>query len=189
MKKILVLITFLALAAFAQNNDTIEPEKKLQRPVYSFQTGAFGLSFWSNYKDKDNNPEQDKVTAFPLIRYGRIWEMTTHGAITSITTWHAEFGKNWELEGNVLVGGRYSFLDEAVSPFVGAGLGIGVQFDTFFDDWVGAFGMCLGGEASLNFFHNSSVQLEVGVAFNILATKVDFGKSFKSWNIYFGVNY
>ena len=45
MKKILVLISFLVLAAFAQNNDTIEPEKKLQRPVYSFQTAAFGLSF------------------------------------------------------------------------------------------------------------------------------------------------
>jgi hypothetical protein len=49
--------------------------------------------------------------------------------------------------------------------------------------------MCLGGEVGLNFFHNSAVQLEAGFGFNILATKVDFKKSFKSWNLFFGVNY
>ena len=189
MKKILVLISFLVLAAFAQNYDTIEPEKKLQRPVYSFQTAAFGLAFWSNYKDEAKNPEKDKVTAFPLIRYGHIWEMTTHGAITTITNWHAEFGTDWELEGNMLIGGRYSPLDDVVSPFVGAGIGLGFQVDAFFDDWIGAFGMCLGGEVGLNFFHNSAVQLEAGFGFNILATKVDFSKSFKSFNLFFGVNY
>ncbi len=189
MKKILLLLTFLALAAFAQNYDTIEPEKKLQRPVYNFQTAAFGFSFWSNYHDDEKNPEKDYVTAFPLIRYGRIWEMTTHGAITALTTWHAEFGTDWELQGTMTVGGRFSPLDEVVSPFIGAGIGIGIQIDAFMDDWVGAFGLCLGGEAGLNFFHTSAVQLEVGVGFNILATKVDFGKSFKSWNIFFGVNY
>ena len=61
MKKILLLVTFLALAAFAQGNTT-EPERTLQRPVYSFQTAAFGFGFWSNYKDEVKNPEKDKVT-------------------------------------------------------------------------------------------------------------------------------
>ena len=84
---------------------------------------------------------------------------------------------------------RVSLLDDVVSPFVSAGIGLGFQVDAVFDDWIGAFGMCLGGEVGLNFFHNSAVQLEAGFGFNILATKVDFSKSFKSFNLFFGVNY
>jgi len=192
MKKILVLITFLALAAFAQSNTTA-PERTLQRPVYSFQTAAFGFGFWSNYKDAEKNPEKDHVTAFPLIRYGHIWEMTTHGAITAISTWQAEFGKTWEVHGNMLVGGRYSFIEEIVSPFVGGGIGLGLQFDSHFKDWDfgerWALGMSLGGEVGVNFFHNSALQLEVGFGFDVVAAKADFGKSWKSWNLFFGINY
>ena len=192
MKKILILITFLALAAFAQSN-TAEPERTLQRPVYSFQTVAFGFGFWSNYEDEVKNPKKDYVTAFPLIRYGHIWEMTTHGAITAISTWNFEFGKIWEVHGNVLVGGRYSFLDEIVSPFIGAGPGLGMQLDSHFEDWNfgerWALGMSLGGEVGASIFHNSAIQLEVGFGFDVIASKVDFGKSYKSWNLFFGVNY
>ena len=192
MKKILILITFLALAAFAQSN-TAEPERTLQRPVYSFQTVAFGFGFWSNYEDEVKNPKKDHVTAFPLIRYGHIWEMTTHGAITAISTWNFEFGKIWEVHGNVLVGGRYSFLDEIVSPFIGAGLGLGMQLDSHFEDWNfgerWALGMSLGGEVGASIFHNSAIQLEVGFGFDVIASKVDFGKSYKSWNLFFGINY
>ena len=192
MKKILILITFLALAAFAQSN-TAEPERTLQRPVYSFQTVAFGFGFWSNYEDEVKNPKEDYVTAFPLIRYGHIWEMTTHGAITAISTWNFEFGKIWEVHGNVLVGGRYSFLDEIVSPFIGAGLGLGMQLDSHFEDWNfgerWALGMSLGGEVGASIFHNSAIQLEVGFGFDVIASKVDFGKSYKSWNLFFGINY
>lgn len=192
MKKILILITFLTLAAFAQSN-TAEPERTLQRPVYSFQTVAFGFGFWSNYEDEVKNPKKDYVTAFPLIRYGHIWEMTTHGAITAISTWNFEFGKIWEVHGNVLVGGRYSFLDEIVSPFIGAGLGLGMQLDSHFEDWNfgerWALGMSLGGEVGASIFHNSAIQLEVGFGFDVIASKVDFGKSYKSWNLFFGINY
>ena len=192
MKKILILITFLALAAFAQSN-TAEPERTLQRPVYSFQTVAFGFGFWSNYEDEVKNPKKDYVTAFPLIRYGHIWEMTTHGAITAISTWNFEFGKIWEVHGNVLVGGRYSFLDEIVSPFIGAGLGLGMPLDSHFEDWNfgerWALGMSLGGEVGASIFHNSAIQLEVGFGFDVIASKVDFGKSYKSWNLFFGINY
>ena len=192
MKKILILITFLALAAFAQSN-TAEPERTLQRPVYSFQTVAFGFGFWSNYEDEVKNPKKDYVTAFPLIRYGHIWEMTTHGAITAISTWNFEFGKIWEVHGNVLVGGRYSFLDEIVSPFIGAGLGLGMQLDSHFEDWNfgerWALGMSLVGEVGASIFHKSAIQLEVGFGFDVIASKVDFGKSYKSWNLFFGINY
>ena len=194
MKKILLLISILVLSAFAQSeSNTSAPERSLQRPVYSFQTAAFGFGFWSNYEDKVTNPEKDYVTAFPLIRYGHIWEMTTHGAITALTTWNFDFGENWEIHGNMLVGGRYSFLDEMVSPFIGGGLGIGMQFDSHFEEWnfgeAWAFGLSLGGEVGVNFFHNSALQLEVGFGFDVIASKVDFGKSYKSWNLFFGINY
>lgn len=192
MKKILLLVTFLALAAFAQGNTT-EPERTLQRPVYSFQTAAFGFGFWSNYKDDVKNPEKDKVTAFPLIRYGHIWEMTTHGAVTAISTWNFEFGKTWEVHGSMLLGGRYSFLEEIVSPFIGAGLGLGLQFDSHFKDWDfgerWALGLSMGGEVGLSIFHNSSLQLEVGFGYDIVCSKADFGKSFDTFNLFFGVNY
>ena len=193
MKKILVLISFLVLAAFAQNNDTIEPEKKLQRPVYSFQTAAFGLSFWRNWEDSEKNTSQDKEMGFPLIRYGHIWEMTTHGAITAISTWNFTFGEGWQIHGNMLLGGRYSFVDDDVSPFIGGGLGLGLQFDSHFDDWDfgerWALGMSFGGEVGASIFHNSSVQLEVGFGFDIVASGVDFKKSFSSFNLFFGINY
>jgi len=192
MKKILILISFIALAAFAQGN-TAEPERALQRPVYSFQTFAFGFGFWSNYEDEVKNPVKDHVTAFPLIRYGHIWEMTTHGAITVISTWQAEFGKTWEVHGNILGGGRYSFLNEIISPFVGAGIGIGLQLDSHFDDWnfgeKYAIGLSLGGELGVSIFHNSSLQLEVGVGYDIIASKADFGRSYDSVNLFFGINF
>ena len=197
MKKIFVLISFLVLAAFAQENTTA-PERTLQRPVYSFQTAAFGLGFWSNWEheviagDKIVKHE-DNVTAFPLIRYGHIWEMTSHGAITAISTWNFKFGEDWEVHGNMLLGGRYSFLDEMVSPFLGAGVGIGMQLDSHFDEWDfgerWALGMSFGGEVGASIFHNSSVQLEVGFGFDIVASGVDFKKSFSSFNLFFGINY
>jgi hypothetical protein len=193
MKKIIILISFLVLAAFAQSESTSAPERTLQRPVYSFQTAAFGLGFWSNWEDKEKNPDKDHVTAFPLIRYGHIWEMTTHGAITTISTWNFKFGDGWEVHGNMLLGGRYSFLDEMVSPFIGAGIGLGMQLDSHFDDWDfgerWALGMSFGGEVGASIFHNSSVQLEVGFGFDIVAAGVDFKKSFSSFNLFFGINY
>ncbi|MBQ2559162.1 MAG: hypothetical protein II565_00990 [Fibrobacter sp.] len=193
MKKILILISFLALAAFAQGEYTSAPERTLQRPVYSFQTLAFGLAFWSNWEEVGVNDEKDHVTAFPLVRYGHIWEMSTHGAITAISSWHFEFGKTWEVHGNMLFGGRYSILEEIVSPFIGAGIGIGMQLDSHFDDWDfgerWALGLSLGGEVGASIFHNSALQLEVGFGFDIIASKVDFGKSFTSFNLFFGINY
>ena len=63
MKKILLLISILVLSAFAQSeSNTSAPERSLQRPVYSFQTAAFGFGFWSNYEDKVANPEKDYVS-------------------------------------------------------------------------------------------------------------------------------
>ena len=192
MKKIFVLISFLVLSAFAQN-ETVAPEKTLQRPIYNFQTAAFGFGFWSNWEDSEKNPEKDNVTAFPLIRYGHIWEMTTHGSITLLSTWNAEFGKSWEVHGCVLGGGRFSFLDDVVSPFVGGGIGLGMQLDSHFDKWnFGeryAFGFAFGFEAGVSIFHNFSFQLEVGVGYDIVASKVDFGKSFDSINLFFGIDY
>ena len=192
MKKILVLISFLVFTAFAQG-ETTSPERTLQRPVYSFQTAAFGLGFWSNYKDAEKNPTKDKVTAFPLIRYGHIWEMTTHGAITTISTWNFEFGKSWEVHGNMLLGGRYSPLEEMVSPFIGAGIGLGMQLDSHFEDWNygerWAVGMSVGGEIGPSIFHNSALQLEVGFGFDIIATGIDFKRSYSSFNLFFGINY
>ncbi len=192
MKKILLLISFLVLSAFAQG-ETTSPERTLQRPVYSFQTAAFGLGFWSNYSDAETNPSKDKVTAFPLIRYGHIWEMTSHGAITAISTWNFEFGKSWEVHGNMLLGGRYAPLEEMVSPFIGAGIGLGLQLDSHFDEWNygerWALGMSIGGEIGASIFHNSAIQLEVGFGFDIVATGIDFKRSFSSFNLFFGINY
>jgi hypothetical protein len=197
MKKILVLISLLVLSAFAQY-ETSAPERVLQRPVYNFQTAAFGLAFWSNWERKvtvgdETFKHEDDVTAFPLIRYGHIWEMTTHGAITAISTWNFEFGKTWEVHGNVLFGGRYTFLEEMVSPFIGAGIGLGMQLDSHFDEWNfgerWAIGLSLGGEVGASIFHNSALQLEVGLGFDVIASKVDLGKSFTSVNLFFGINY
>ena len=119
--------------------------------------------------------------------------MTTHGAVTAISTWNFEFGKTWEVHGSMLLGGRYSFLEEIVSPFIGGGLGLGLQFDSHFKDWDfgerWALGLSMGGEVGLSIFHNSSLQLEVGFGYDIVCSKADFGKSFDTFNLFFGVNY
>ncbi len=191
MKKILVLISFLALAAFAQSN-TIEPERALQRPVYNFNTFAMGISFWSNYEKSGVNDKKDHETGF-LFRFGRIWEMTNHGAITALSHINASLGDTWEVHGNMLLGGRYSILESDICPFVGGGAGVGLQFDSHFDDWdfgeKYAVGMSFGFEVGATIFHNSSLQLEVGFGYDIVASGLDFKKSFDSFNLFFGLNY
>ncbi len=68
-----------------------------------------------------------------------------------------------------------------------------MQLDSHFEDWNfgerWALGMSLGGEVGASIFHNSAIQLEVGFGFDVIASKVDFGKSYKSWNLFFGINY
>jgi hypothetical protein len=195
MKKILVLISFLVLSAFAQNENAnvTDSERTLQRPAYSFQTFAVGFSVWHNWEDSEKNPKRDWNTALPLIRYGHIWEMTTNGAITAISTFHLCAGEDWELHGNMLLGGRYSFLETMVSPFIGAGFGVGMQIDNHFEDWDfgerWAIGMSFGGEIGVNLFHNSTRQLEVGIGYDYVTSGKDFGKGFGSFNFFFGINY
>ena len=49
--------------------------------------------------------------------------------------------------------------------------------------------MSMGGEVGLSIFHNSSLQLEVGFGYDVVCSKADFGKSFDTFNLFFGVNY
>lgn len=204
MKKIILILSFLALSAFAQDEVSTANEAPAQseqtaqqttreRPIYSFQTFAAGLSFWHNWEDESSNPKLDWTTEL-LVRYGHIWEMTTHGAITAITTHHTNFDfEKWEAHGNFLLGGRYSFLNEIVSPFVGLGLGVGYQIDFHFEDWdFGerfSAGMSVGGEVGISIFHNSAVQLELGFGYSYTAAGVNFSKGFGSFDLFFGINY
>lgn len=204
MKKILLILSFLALSAFAQdeyatsNEGSAQSEQASQqasreRPLYSFQTAAMGVSFWHNWEDESSNPKRDWTTEL-FVRYGHIWEMTPHGAITALTTHHTSFDFDaYEVHGNFLLGGRYSILDGIVSPFIGLGLGVGYQVDFHFEDWdfgeKYAVGMSFGGEIGVTIFHNSTVQLEAGFGYSRTASKFDFGRGFGAFELFFGLNY
>ena len=64
----------------AKNTDD-DPLPAPKRPTYNFSSFGLGIGIWHNYEDSKENPKRDWDQGV-VFHYGRIWEMTTHGAIT-----------------------------------------------------------------------------------------------------------
>jgi len=217
MKKIFAVIAFaLVGAAFAQEaaskenvttgpyepvanevtqakNTDDDPLPAPKRPAYNFRSLGIGACVWHNYHDRKSNPKKDWDQGL-AIHYARIWEMTTHGAITFInnsSVSYEELDANWQTHTTALIGGRFFFADKVFSPFLGAGLGVGLQIDGHFDNFTDGFAVGPAGalEGGLIIFRTSTTQLELGVSYDVLLDGFDFGRHFGSFDFYVAINY
>ena len=76
----------------------------------------------------------------------------------------------WQWHETFLLGGRFFPSTGVVTPFLGAGIGLGIQFDDHYYDADEGFAIGLAGGAELGviFFRNSATQLELGLAWDAL---------------------
>lgn len=163
---------------------------KAKRPTYNFKSYGLGVSVWHNWEDSKINPKRDWSQGF-VFHYGRIWELTEHGAITLMDNSQFSWGDGeFQWSEVARIGGRYYFTDDVISPFLGGGIGLGFQWDTHMSgDDVFAFGFAGGLEAGLTIFKTSQTQLEIGCSYDFVTDYIDFGELFGSFNFYVAVNF
>jgi len=96
--------------------------------------------------------------------------------------WHETF----------LIGGRFFPSTGVLTPFIGAGIGLGIQTDDHYYDGDESFaiGLAAGAELGIIFFRNSSVQLEIGAAWDALWDGFEsFDRRFGAGSFYVAINY
>lgn len=174
--------------------DTLEKK----RPTRNYNGFGLGVALWHNYDytaDSDNEDDKDVdrdwSSAF-VIHYARIFEVSNHAAITMQANADMVFGKGWEIHGVFLIGGRYYIQSGEVSPYFGAGIGLGAQYDNHYAEVSEYFALGIAGgvEAGIVFFRNSAMQLELGATWDALWDGFsDFGRRFGAGSLYIAINY
>lgn len=161
-----------------------------KRPTRNYVSYGLGMAMWHNWEDEEQNPKMDWDQAF-VFHYGRIFETSPHGAITIMNNMNISFGDYFQWHETFLIGGRYFVSTGAISPYVGGGIGLGLQTDEhFYGDEDFAFGLAGGMELGLVCFRNSAVQLEVGLAWDALWDGFDaFEQRFGAGTFYIAINY
>ncbi|MCQ2063036.1 MAG: hypothetical protein MJY99_06825 [Fibrobacter sp.] len=160
-----------------------------KRPTRNYKSYGIGAAFWHNWKDKDDNPNRDWELAVAL-HVGRIYEATPYGAMTLNNNFNISFS-DFELQDVLLIGGRYMFSQGAVTPYVGGGFGLGLQFDWHLDggDKYG-IGLATGLETGIICFRNSERQLEIGATYHVMWDGFDdFDRRFGAGSLYIALNY
>ena len=176
-----------------------------KRPTRNYVSYGLGMAAWHNYKfisdackDGDiddcvyeSNPKMDWEQAF-VFHYARIFEVIPQAAITIVNNMNMSFGDEWEWHETFLIGGRWFPSTGTITPFLGAGLGLGIQIDGhYYDEEEGfAIGLAGGAELGVIFFRNSATQLEVGFAWDALWDGFDsFDRRFGAGSFYIAINY
>jgi hypothetical protein len=174
-------------------------EKPLEkRPTRNYNGFGLGVALWHNYdysrdttnKD-DKDVDRDWSTSF-VFHYARIFEVSNHAAITLLNNMDMVFGKGWQIHETFLIGGRYYIQSGAVSPYFGAGIGLGGQFDNHYAEFSEYFAIGIAGgvEAGVVFFRNSAMQLELGAAWDALWDGFEsFDRRFGAGSLYIAINY
>lgn len=179
-------------------NSGEDPNDKFahKRPTRNYVSYGLGMANWHNYDFRDKKDERKNVNwdweQALVLHYARIFETAPHGAITIVNNMNLSFGDEWEWHETFLIGGRYFFSTGALTPYVGAGIGIGVQMDEHYYDFDESFAIGLAGGAELGviFFRNSSVQLELGLAWDVLWDGFEaFDRRFGAGSLYIAINY
>lgn len=160
-----------------------------KRPTRNYVSYGLGVALWHNWED-DYNTSMDWDMGF-VFHYGRIFETTPHGAITIMNNMNMSFGDEWQWHEAFLIGGRYFFSTGSVSPYAGAGIGLGLQSDEHMDtDNEFAIGLAGGLEMGLVCFRNSATQLEIGLAWDTMWDGFEaFDHRFGAGSFYIAINY
>lgn len=174
--------------------DTLEKK----RPTRNYNGFGLGVALWHNYdytadpdNEDDKDVDRDWSTAF-VVHYARIFEVSNHAAITMVNNANMVFGKGWQIHETFLIGGRYYIQPGAVSPYFGAGIGLGAQFDNHYAEFSEYFavGVAGGAEAGIVFFRNSAMQLELGATWDALWDGFEsFSRRFGAGSLYIAINY
>ena len=177
-----------------------------KRPTRNYVSYGLGAALWHNYdfKDKsckqyanaddchkDRDVERSWEQAF-VFHYARIFEVIPQAAITIVDNMNISFGDEWEWHEVFLLGGRFFPSTGVVTPFLGAGVGLGIQIDDrYYDsDESFAIGLAAGAELGVIFFRNSATQLEVGLAWDALWDGFEsFDRRFGAGSLYIAINY
>lgn len=184
---------------------TVEYEEKpapdtlgAKRPTRNYNSFGLGVALWHDYDysaDPDNEDDKDvdrRWRATFVFHYARVFEVSTSAAITITNNVNAVVTDGWEIHDAFLIGGRYYIQSGSVSPYIGAGLGLGFQFDNRYEeiDEYLAFGIACGAEAGVVFFRNSTMQLELGATWDAVWDGFSsFDRRFGSGSIYIALNY
>ena len=177
-----------------------------KRPTRNYVSYGLGMALWSNYDftdkscdqysnsedcHKDRDVDAEWVQSF-VFHYARIFEVIPQAAITIVNNMNISFGDEWEWHDAFLIGGRWFPSTGVATPFLGLGIGLGIQEDGHYYDSNEAFAIGLAGDAELGviFFRNSATQLEVGAAFDAVWDGFEsFDRRFSAFSFYVAINY
>ena len=177
-----------------------------KRPTRNYVSYGLGAAMWHNYdfvdkscnqytnsddchRDRDVKGDWDQAFVF---HYARIFEVIPQAAITIVNNMNIAFGDEWEWHETFLLGGRFFPSTGAITPFLGAGLGLGIQVDDHYYDSDESFaiGLATGAELGVIFFRNSAIQLELGLAWDVLWDGFEsFDRRFGAGSFYIAINY
>lgn len=174
--------------------DTLEKK----RPTRNYNGFGLGVALWHNYdytadpdNEDDKDVDRDWSTSF-VFHYARIFEVSNYAAITMVNNVNMVFGKGWQIHEAFMIGGRYYIQPGAVSPYFGAGIGLGAQYDNHYAEFSEYFavGVAGGVEAGIVFFRNSAMQLELGATWDALWDGFEsFSRRFGAGSLYIAINY
>lgn len=174
-----------------------------KRPTRNYVSYGLGAALWHNYDFTEKDCKGDVVChekydtdrtweqAF-VFHYARIFEVIPQAAVTIVNNMNISFGDEWEWHETFLLGGRFFPSTGVVTPFIGAGIGLGIQTDSHYYDGDEAFAIGLAGGAELGiiFFRNSATQLEIGFAWDALWDGFEsFDRRFGAGSAYIAINY
>lgn len=171
----------------------IQPEEDYleKTPARKYKSIGFGLAYWHNWEDEEHNPTRDFESAYAL-RLGYIWENSPATALVLQSNTVFNFGDESHLQEVLTIGGRYLFNTGSIAPYIGAGFGFGVQADGHFDRFKEGFAFGLAGDvgAGVVFFQKSSIQMEVGLRYNILWDGLtSFSHNFGAASAFIAINF
>jgi hypothetical protein len=177
-----------------------------KRPTRNYVSYGLGAAIWHNYKfkdpgcDKSRNPDAchelyDTDRAWEqafVFHYARIFEVIPKAAITIVNNMNMSFSDAWQWHETFLLGGRFFPSTGTITPFLGAGFGLGIQVDDHYSEDSEGFALGLAGGAELGviFFRNSATQLEIGLAWDALWDGFEsFDRRFGAGSFYIAINY
>lgn len=167
--------------------------KKRAGASRKWRTIGGGMSIWYNWEDEDLNPDRDFSRAASL-REGKIYDQGGRFALTSLNIYGFNPGNgwhNWGWRAMLMYGFRINMFNLPVTPFVGAQLGLGMQYDDHYRRFRDKFAINIAGDvnAGIVFCRYCKYQFEMGASYDAVEDGFFNDQVFGSFNFYGAVNY
>lgn len=172
------------------NAELSDYEKHATRVLKSY---GVGMSIWYNWEDEDANPDRDFSKAL-LIRRGGIIDFGGRLAFNYSNLLGFNYGDawhNWGWRYMTMFGFRIYMFSAFVSPFIGAHIGLGMQYDDHYSKFADKFAINLAGDvdAGLVICRYCKYQVELGASYDAVEDGFFNDQVFGAFNFYAAVNY